>query len=313
MRTQYTPSGEIFIAYQISGAGPIDIVFAPGFISHLEHMWEEPRHARFMHGLESLGRLIRFDKRGTGLSDRTVGFPTMDERIDDIRAVMDAAGSRRAVLVGVSEGGAMCQLFAATYPDRVSSLILMGTYSNANKSLAAYRNLEAGQQDVVKHWGTGASLGAFAPGLTDDPAFVEWWGAFERLSASPSAVVQLQRMNAEIDVTPVLGSIQAPTLVLHRSDDVRCDCGQARAMADAIPNARLVEFPGKDHFVWLEETGAGDRAVHGHRRLDKDRVGTRRFPVAPHHRGALLHGAQPVAPFPRPRGQDAGRRHPCHL
>jgi len=127
--TKYAQSGDIFIAYQISGNGPIDIVFAPGFISHLELSWEEPRHARFLHGLESFARLIRFDKRGMGLSDRSVGFPTLEERIDDIRAVMDAAGSSRAVLLGISEGGAMIQLFAATYPERVSGLILMGYYS----------------------------------------------------------------------------------------------------------------------------------------------------------------------------------------
>lgn len=123
--TKYAQSCDVFIAYQISGHGPIDIVFAPGFISHLELMWDEPRHARFLHGLESFARLIRFDKRGTGLSDRSVGFPILDERIDDIRAVMDAAGSSRAVLLGISEGGAMTQLFAATYPERVSGLILM--------------------------------------------------------------------------------------------------------------------------------------------------------------------------------------------
>ena len=125
--TKYAQSSDIFIAYQTSGSGPIDIVLAPGFISHLEHMWEDTRHARFFHGLESFARLIRFDKRGTGLSDRSVGFPTLDERIDDIRAVMDAARSNRAVLLGMSEGGAMVQLFAATYPERVSGLVLIGS------------------------------------------------------------------------------------------------------------------------------------------------------------------------------------------
>ena len=180
----------------------------------------------------------------------------MDERIDDIRAVMDAAGSQRAVLVGVSEGGAMCQLYAATYPERVSALILMGTYSNARESLATYRDVTADDAALLKIWGTGDSLSAFAPGLTGDPAFVEWWATFERLSASPSAVIRLRHMNAEIDVTPILPAIQAPTLVLHRGEDVRCDCAHARRIAATIPNARFVEYPGKDHFVWLEETGA---------------------------------------------------------
>lgn len=253
--TKYVQSGDVFIAYQVTGSGPIDIVFAPGFISHLEHAWEEPRSARFLHGLESFARLIRFDKRGTGLSDRSVGFPTMDERIDDIRAVMEAAGSNRAVLLGVSEGGAMSQLFAATYPDKVSALILLGTYANARRSITSYRDPAAGDAAILKNWGTGASLPDFAPGLAGDPQFLNWWARFERLSASPSAVVKLRHMNSEIDVTAILPAIQAPTLVIHRAADIRCSIDAAREMAAAIPGARLVELPGIDHFVWLDETG----------------------------------------------------------
>jgi class 3 adenylate cyclase len=253
--TKYAQSGDVFIAYQISGHGPIDIVFAPGFISHLELMWDEPRHARFLHGLESFARLIRFDKRGTGLSDRSVGFPTLDERIDDIRAVMDAAGSSRAVLLGVSEGGAMTQLFAATYPERVSGLILMGSYSNAKISIPSYRDPKHTEAQILATWGTGASLPDFAPGLAGDPEFLDWWARFERLSASPSAVIKLRQMNSEIDVRPILQSIQAPTLVIHRVGDVRTSIENARDMAAAIPNARMIELPGKDHFVWLEESG----------------------------------------------------------
>jgi pimeloyl-ACP methyl ester carboxylesterase len=253
--TKYAQSGDIFIAYQVSGSGPIDIVFAPGFISHLEHMWEDTRHARFFHGLESFARLIRFDKRGTGLSDRSVGFPTLDERIDDIRVVMDAAGSNRAVLLGISEGGAMIQLFAATYPERVSGLVLIGSYSNAKTSIPSYKDPKLAEAQILAGWGTGASLPDFAPGLASDPEFSDWWARFERLSASPSAVIKLRQMNSEIDVTPVLPSIQAPTLIIHRVDDVRCSVENARDMAKAIPNAKMVELPGKDHLVWLEESG----------------------------------------------------------
>jgi class 3 adenylate cyclase len=253
--TKYAQSGDIFIAYQVSGSGPIDIVFAPGFISHLEHMWEDTRHARFFHGLESFSRLIRFDKRGTGLSDRSVGFPTLDERIDDIRVVMDAARSNRAVLLGISEGGAMIQLFAATYPERVSGLVLIGSYSNAKTSIPSYKDPKLAEAQILASWGTGASLPDFAPGLARDPEFSDWWARFERLSASPSAVIKLRQMNSEIDVTPVLPSIQAPTLVIHRVDDVRCSVQNAREMTAAIPNARMVELPGKDHLVWLEESG----------------------------------------------------------
>jgi pimeloyl-ACP methyl ester carboxylesterase len=253
--TKYAQSGEVYIAYQISGNGPIDIVFAPGFISHLELMWEEPRHARFLHGLESFARLIRFDKRGTGLSDRSVGFPTLDERIDDIRAIMDAAGSKSAVLLGISEGGAMSQLFAATYPERVGALILMGSYSDAKISIPSYKNPKQAEARILASWGTGASLPDFAPGLAGDPEFLDWWARFERLSASPSAVIKLRQMNSEIDVTPILKSIQAPTLVIHRVGDVRTSIENARDMAAAIPNARIIEVPGEDHFVWLEESG----------------------------------------------------------
>jgi len=253
--TKYAQSGDVFIAYQVSGNGPIDIVFAPGFISHLEYMWEEPRHARFLHGLESFTRLIRFDKRGTGLSDRSVGFPNLDERIDDIRAVMDAAGSERAVLLGISEGGAMVQLFAATYPEKVSGLILMGTYSNASISIPSYKDPKRAEAQILASWGTGASLPDFAPGLANDPDFLDWWARFERLSASPSAVIKLRQMNSEIDVTPILSSIQTPTLVIHRADDVRTSIENARHMAAAIPNARMIEVPGRDHFVWLDESG----------------------------------------------------------
>jgi class 3 adenylate cyclase len=221
--------------------------------------------------------LIRFDKRGTGLSDRGVGFPTLEERIDDIRAVMDAAGSSRAVLLGISEGGAMIQLFAATYPERVSGLILMGSYSNAKISIPSYKDPKLAEAQILATWGTGASLPDFAPDLARDPEFLDWWGRFERLSASPSAVVKLRQMNSEIDVTPILPSIQAPTLVIHRVDDVRCSIENAHEMAAAIPNARMVELLGRDHLVWLEESGTVLSEIRNfvdtaHEPIEPDRV-----------------------------------------
>lgn len=254
-QTKYAQSGDVSVAYQVTGSGPIDLVFAPGFISHLEHEWDEPRYARFLHELGSFARLIKFDKRGTGLSDRNVSLPNMDERMDDIRAVMDAAGSKQAILLGISEGGAMCELFAATYPERVSKLILMGTFSN--RRTAAPKNAKnVGSPDYIRqNWGTGAMLPFYAPTLAKDPDFYAWWAKFERLGASPSAVIELRKNNAEIDVTSVLPSIQAPTLILHRTGDLRIRVKAAREMANAIPNAKLVELPGDDHFVWLDDTG----------------------------------------------------------
>jgi class 3 adenylate cyclase len=159
------------------------------------------------------------------------------------------------MLLGISEGGAMTQLFAATYPERVSGLILMGSYSNAKISIPSYRDPKHTEAQILAKWGTGASLADFAPGLAGDPEFLDWWARFERLSASPSAVIKLRQMNSEIDVTPILQSIQAPTLVIHRVGDPRTSIENARDMAAAIPNARMIELSGKDHFVWLEESG----------------------------------------------------------
>lgn len=254
-QTKYAQSGEVSVAYQVFGSGPIDLVFAPGFISHLEHEWEEPRWAKFMNDLGSFARLIKFDKRGTGLSDRLGGLSNMAERIDDIRAVMDAAGSARAVLMGISEGGAMCQLFAATYPDRVSKLILLSSYTNASSAVPELKNNVVSPDQIRRIWGTGAMLPMYAPNFAKDPAFCEWWAKFERLSASPSSAIELRKINAAFDVTPILPSIQAPTLILHRTGDVRIRVQSAREVAQVIPGARLIELPGEDHFVWLDDTG----------------------------------------------------------
>ena len=252
---KYAQSGEISIAYQVTGDGPIDLIFAPGFISHLEHEREEPRWAKFTNDLSSFARLIKFDKRGTGLSDRVGGLPNMDERIDDIRAVMDAANSRRAVLMGISEGGAMCLLFAATYPDRVSKIILLGSYTNASTAVPELAQNTISPDQIRESWGTGAMLPMYAPKLSQDAAFRDWWAKFERLSASPSSVIDLRKNNAEIDVTAALPSVQAPTLILHRTGDVRIRVEAAREIAKDTPNAELVELPGEDHFVWLDDTG----------------------------------------------------------
>ena len=182
-------------------------------------------------------------------------FSDPGQRIDDIRAVMDTAGSNRAVLLGMSEGGAMVQLFAATYPERVSGLVLIGLTRMQKPRSRLTKDPKLAEAQILASWGTGASLPDFAPGLAHDLEFRDWWARFERLSASPWAVIKLRQMNSEIDVTPILPSIQAPTLIIHRVDDVRCSVKTARDMAAAIGNARMVELPGKDHLVWLEESG----------------------------------------------------------
>jgi class 3 adenylate cyclase len=250
VETRYAQSGEVYIAYQISGQDGPDLLAAPGFISHLEHTWEEPIAARFQHALGAFSRLICFDKRGTGLSDRSVGVPHLDERMDDIRAVLDASGSQRAFLFGISEGGPMSILFAATYPDRVAGLILFGTYARAVGASVGQDDPAASEQAVRANWGKAKAVAGFAPSRAGDPAFVDWFAKYERLSASPSDVINLQRMNREIDVRHVLSAIRVPTLVIHRRDDVRIRSSAARELADLIPTARYVELPGSDHMPW---------------------------------------------------------------
>ena len=261
VETHYTKSGATFIAYQVSGQPTPDLMVVPGFFSHLEHDWEDPRFARFNHALGSFSRLICFDKRGTGLSDRSVGVPHLEERIDDIRAVLDATGSQRAFLCGMSEGGPMSLLFAGTYPDRVAGLILIGAYGRAVGSVVAYDDLGAAERAVEASWGTGKGLEAFAPSVSGEPAFREWWARRQRLAASPTDVINLMRMNAEIDIRHILPAIRVPTLVIHRQDDVRVRSSAGRELAETIPGAKYVELPGADHLFWIDSDGQTAAAV----------------------------------------------------
>src|SRR5215472_3381336 len=217
-KTQYVRSGDIFIAYQVIGSGPIDLVYVPGFVSHLEHEWEEPRLARFYRRLASFSRLIRFDKRGTGLSDRIASIPTLEQRMDDVRVVMDAVGSERAALFGISEGGPMSVLFAATYPERTSALILYGSiakgswspdYPWGGKRDAQWEEWLANWR---KQWGGPIGIEYWGPSVAHDERFCQWWAKYLRLGASPNAVINLFRMNAQIDVRGILPAIHVPTL-----------------------------------------------------------------------------------------------------
>ena len=251
-RTRYTKSGDVNVAYQVIGDGPFDLVFAPGFVSHLEAAWEIPFMAGFLGRLASFSRLIVFDKRGTGLSDHGAGWPTFEERMDDVRAVMDAAGSERAALLGVSEGGPMCMLFAATYPDRVSSLIVYGSAPRIAHGpdwpwAASPETQRSFVEWVERSWGTGKVMPTFIDGLAPDERQREIVGRYERNAASPGAARTMLAMNFEIDVRAVLPAIRVPTLVIHRVGDPMIPVGAARYTAEHIPDARLLELPGDGH------------------------------------------------------------------
>ena len=258
--TRYAKSGEVRVAYQVVGHGPVDLVLVPGFISNLEIHWEDPGYAHLLQRLGTFARVIQFDKRGTGLSDRvdTNHLPSLETRMDDVRAVMDAAGSQRAVLLGASEGGPMSILFAATYPERTRALVLYGAYAHFHTWVLNKEALEQFIQGMEKGWGTGASAPSFAPEAAKDERYRNWWARCERLAASPSAAVALARMNAAIDVRTVVPTIRVPTLVIHRTDDARIKLAGGKYLAAHIKGARFVEIPGRDHPIW---TGDVDRVV----------------------------------------------------
>ena len=253
---RYAKSGDVNIAYQKFGSGPRKIVFAPGFVSHVEHLWEHPKPAHFLQRLAGMGEVVIFDKRGTGLSDHVASVATLDQRMDDIRAVMDAAGFDHASLIGISEGGAMCQLFAATHPTRVEALVLIGAHGSFQRWVRNNPHFDDFVAMVDEHWGEGRTIRSFAPGMAEDAAFVQWWARYERLGGSPGAVKELMRMNQEIDVCAIMPSIAVPTLILHRTGDGRVSVEAARFMANAIPNARLIEFPGTDHLAFVGNVDA---------------------------------------------------------
>ncbi len=253
---RYARSGAVNIAYQIVGSGPIDLVFVMGWVSHLEYFWNEPSFARFLRRLAGFSRLILFDKRGTGLSDRIGDLPTLEQRMDDVRAVLHAAGSRRAVLLGVSEGGPMCSLFAATYPEKTEALIMIGTYARRLRApdypwAPTHDEREQFCREILEHWGGPVGLETRAPSVAGEPAFRNWWAAYLRMGASPAAAVALTRMNAQIDVRHVLPTIQVPTLVLHRTGDRCLLVEEGRYVAGLIPGSRFVELPGDDHLPFV--------------------------------------------------------------
>jgi pimeloyl-ACP methyl ester carboxylesterase/DNA-binding CsgD family transcriptional regulator len=259
--TRYAKSGDINIAYQVVGDGPLDLVFVMGWVSHLDWFWEEPRFARFLGRLASFSRLVLFDKRGTGLSDRAVGLPTLEERMDDVRAVMDAVGSERAALLGISEGGPMCALFAATYPERTAALIIVGGYARRLRAPDYSCGDTPDERDrlaehVERNWGSDIRLPARAPSLMRDERFREWWSTYLRMSASPGAAAALIRMNMAIDIRHVLPTIRVPTLIIHRTGDRSLPVAAGRYLAEHIPGARFIELPGDDHLPFVGDQDA---------------------------------------------------------
>jgi len=257
-RTRYARSGTVSIAYQVVGDGPRDLVFVPGWVSHLEAGWEEPLLARFRRRLASFTRLILFDKRGTGMSDRVPDrdLPTLEQRMDDVRAVLDAVGSTRAGIFGQSEGGSMAMLFAATYPERTTALITFGAFAcriwNREYPWAPTPQQRQTFYDLIERdWGGDVDMTDLAPTLAHDDGFKRRMATYMRMSASPGGALALARMNTEIDVRGVLPAIRVATLVLHRTDDRDSNIGEGRYIAARIPGARFVELPGPDHLPWV--------------------------------------------------------------
>jgi len=260
-QTRYARSGDVNIAYQVVGDKPIDLVFVMGWVSHVEMFWADPSFARFLDRLSGMARLIVFDKRGTGLSDRVAvsQLPSLEQRMDDVRAVMAACGSRRAVLMGVSEGGPLTALFAATYPDLVAGVVMIGAY--ARRLWApdypwgpTVEQREAFIRALEREWGGPFGIEDRAPSRADDPDFRNWWATYLRMGASPGAAAALTRMNAEVDIRHVLPTVRVPTLVIHRRGDRCLRIEEGRYLAEKIPGARMVELPGEDHLPF-----AGDQ------------------------------------------------------
>jgi len=271
---RYARSGDVNIAYQVTGDGPFDLVLVHGFFSHLELDWTFPAARRTYERLGSFARLIRFDKRGTGLSDRNVGLPDFETRMDDVRAVMDAAGSESAALFGFSEGGPLTILFAATYPERTRALVVYGTYARRLRTddypwAPTWEERQATADQLEQTWGENFDLASMAPNADD--ALSRWYATLGRAALSPAAARDLILMNSLADVRDVLPAVQAPTLVLHREGDRDARIDEGRFIAERIPGARFVQLPGEDHVLYvdpdpivdeMEEFLTGARPVH---------------------------------------------------
>ncbi|MEP6908966.1 MAG: adenylate/guanylate cyclase domain-containing protein [Actinomycetota bacterium] len=259
--TRYTKSGDLNIAYQVVGEGPFDLVYVPGWVSNIELMWEQPKAKRFLDRLASFSRLILFDKRGTGMSDRVPNerLPTLEERMDDVRAVLDAVGSESAALLGHSEGGSMSLLFAATYPARTRALALVGVFAKRIRSddypwAPTLEERLIAADEVERQWTVGVDFTNYAP--SEDATVIQWVSSYLRRSASPGAAAALFRMNSLVDTRHILPAIRVPTLVLQRTHDRDVTVEENRWVAEQIPGARFVELPGDAHILWAGDQDA---------------------------------------------------------
>jgi pimeloyl-ACP methyl ester carboxylesterase len=256
--TRFARNGDVRIAYQIveqeGGDIPLDLVMVPGLVSHLDLVWDDPAHARFCRDLSRFARLILFDKRATGLSDRDVAPPCLQTRMDDLHAVMDAAGARRPALLGISEGGMMSLLFAATYPERVRALALYGAFAQSPTRAWPAHQVETRFDLVERCWGAQLMPPSVAPSMANDAEFRRKWVRFEQQSASPATARELLRLSREADVDPALPAIRVPVLLLHRSGDKRVGIDNARHLAARIAGAKLVELPGDDHLPYIGDS-----------------------------------------------------------
>jgi len=249
----------VHVAYQVFGEGDLDLVLVTGFVTHIELIWEHEPAARLLQSLGSFARVIQFDRRGAGLSDPVATAPTLEERMDDVRAVMDAAGSERAALVGVSEGVPMSIMFAATYPERVQSMVLIGGMARSTYAddypwpLPVEALMESAGEFVLPYWGQGTMVEVVAPSQAEDPEARAWFARIERATASPGMLASLAQMFLDIDVRDVVPTVHVPTLVLHRRHDRLVNVRNGRWLAEHLPDARLVELPGSDHSLLYEE------------------------------------------------------------
>jgi pimeloyl-ACP methyl ester carboxylesterase len=281
-KTQYAKSGDVHIAYQVTGRGPMDLVLVPGWVSNIEYAWEEPWLAAFLQRLSSFSRLILIDRRGTGLSDRVANLPTLEQRMDDVRAVMDAVGSERAAIFGISEGGPMCLMFAATYPERTTALVLYGTWARFTRAPdypigMPADALRAFLERIEQLWGTGFSADAFAPSMAGNERFREGWARLERLAVSPASARNLISLMFETDARHLLPVVHVPTLLVQRIGDRVTRIGGARYMAERMPGVKYVELPGDDHIPWVGDVeavlGEVEEFLTGVRRgRDADRI-----------------------------------------